>query len=65
MSGAGLPRATSSPDTVAPNIPASPLAASTASITSRLAEEARPTGHRAAIRLTASTAPGSSGSSRS
>ncbi len=65
MSGAGLPCATSSPETVAPNVPASPLADSTASITSRLAEEASPTGHRPAIRLTAATAPGSSGSSRS
>src|SRR5437763_185593 len=65
MSGAGFPRATSSPETVAPKIPSSPLARSTASITSRLADDASPTGQRPATRLTASTAPGSIGRSRS
>ena len=62
MSGAGLPCGTSSPETVAPNVPARPPAASTASITSRLADEASPTGQRSATLRTAATAPGSHGS---
>ena len=39
-----------------------PASSSTASITSRFDDEARPSGHLAASRSTASTAPGTSGS---
>ena len=60
-SGAGLPCATSSVDTVASNSGAIPAAVSTVSIRAGGEELASPSGQRSAIRRTASTAPGISG----
>ena len=61
-SGAGLPRSTSSDDTQARNTSPQPDVAITVSITSRFDDEASASGQRAAIRSTAASAPGSSGS---
>ena len=61
-SGAGLPPATSSDDTHVLKYGAKPPLSITTSITSRLEDDASPSGHRAASRSTASRAPGSSGS---
>jgi hypothetical protein len=63
-SGAGLPCATSSVDTVAANSGAIAAAASTAWIRTGGEELASPSGQPAAIRRTADTAPGMSGRSR-
>src|SRR4051794_24298463 len=60
-SGAGFPRATSSDETVARNSSPIPPASSTASISSRLDDDASPSGNCAATRSTASSAPGSHG----
>ena len=63
-SGAGLPRLTSSPETVAAKLSARPVVSSAASITGRLADEASPSRHLEASRLTVCTAPGSTGTCR-
>jgi hypothetical protein len=64
MSGAGLPRATCSEDSAVRNDGRSPDASSTTSISSCGEELASPSGQRAAIAVTASAAPGSSGRCR-
>src|SRR3954469_649047 len=60
-SGAGLPRGTSSEETTAAN--GHPVSSRTASMTSRLADDANPSGQREPSERTASPAPGSNGSS--
>jgi hypothetical protein len=61
MSGAGLPRGTCSVDIVTAKQSRMSAASMTTSISDRGDELARPSGQWAAIRRTASTAPGSSG----
>src|SRR5215470_1646369 len=57
-SGAGLPAATSSPETVIAKQSAIRARSSTASITGRFADDASPSGQRSASRLTAMTQRG-------
>jgi hypothetical protein len=62
MSGAGLPRATCSVDSVTANDARRPAASSTVAISDGGEELASPSGQRPASSRTAATAPGSSGS---
>src|SRR3954451_22224848 len=60
-SGAGLPRSTSSEETVTRKASAKPASSSTRSITSRFDDDASPSGQRGGGARTGVDAPGSSG----